>query len=205
MMEPCERSCSNSFADTFEACVRRGASPYRLRCLPTPTSRCCAALLHFLALLGAGCAVAPERSPALSAATAAARTDDCLDILIASPKHDARFVEPLVVEEGRTIYIDPKPVVTCRSMLSATLEPRISASGHRLLRVKLDSTGAEAMRAATVQPDGQYLVFRWGGELICAPRIMSPIGGDIALLHEDHALLGEIAARIAAQRPGAER
>jgi len=114
-------------------------------------------------------------------------------------------VAPLVVEEGRTIYIDPTPVVTCRSMLSATLEPRISASGHRLLRVKLDSTGAEAMRAATVQPDGLHLVFRWGGEFICAPRIMAPIGGDVALLHEDHALLGEIAARIAAQRPGAER
>lgn len=205
MMNRCERGWRESVATTSQAYGRGEAPPCRLRGLPMPGSRCCAFVLQFLALLGAGCGAAPERSSAPSASTAAARTDDCLDILIASPERDARFVEPLVVEEGRPIYIDPKPVVTCRSMLSATLEPQISASGHRVLRMKLDAMGAEAMRAATAQPDGRYLVFRWGGEFISTPRIMAPLGGDIPLLHEDQALLQEIAARIPVQRPSAGR
>jgi hypothetical protein len=210
MMNRRERGWRESAATTSQAYGRGEAPPCRLQGQPRAGSRCCAAVLQLLALLGAGCGVAPEKSSAPSAATAAARTDDCLDILIASTERDARFVEPIVVEEDRPIYIDPKPVVTCRSMLSATLEPQISASGHRVLRVKLDAMGAEAMRAATAQPYGRYLVFRWGGEFISTPRIMAPLGGDIPLVdiplrHEDQALLQEIAARIAVQRPSAGR
>ena len=55
---------------------------------------------------------------------------------------------------------------------------------------------AEALRAATAHYDGKYAVFRWKGEVVSTPRIMSPLHDELVLLHEDQALLEEIAARI---------
>ena len=161
-----------------------------------------------LALL-VGCVDGRTASPPSGPARAEAEADGCLSVLIASPIGDARFTEPIILEGDQRVFIDPQPVVSCGSMFDPRFDAQRSASGGRVLRVRLEAAAAEALRAATAHYDGKYAVFRWKGEIVWTPRIMSPLHDELVLLHEDQALLeeiaGEIAAQMASARPGSAR
>jgi hypothetical protein len=148
-----------------------------------------------LALL-VGCVDGRTASPPSGPARAEAEADGCLSVLIASPIGDARFTEPIIVEGDQRVFIDPQPVVSCGSMFDPWFDAQRSAPGGRVLRVRLEAAAAEALRAATADYDGKYAVFRWKGEIVSTPRIMSPLHDELVLRHEDQALLEEIAARI---------
>ena len=148
-----------------------------------------------LALL-VGCVDGRTASPPSGPARAEAEADGCLSVLIASPIGDARFTEPIIVEGDQRVFIDPQPVVSCGSMFDPWFDAQRSAPGGRVLRVRLEAAAAEALRAATAHYDGKYAVFRWKGEIVSTPRIMSPLHDELVLRHEDQALLEEIAARI---------
>jgi hypothetical protein len=145
-----------------------------------------------------GRTASPPSGPAR--AEAEAEADGCLSVLIASRTGDARFTEPFILEGDQRVFIDPQPVVSCGSMFEPCFDPRFdaqrSAPGGRVLRVRLEAAAAEALRAATAHYDGKYAVFRWKGEVVSTPRIMSPLHDELVLIHEDQALLEEIAARI---------
>lgn len=161
-----------------------------------------------LALL-VGCVDGRTASPPSGPARANGEADGCLSVSIGSQTRDERFVEPLTIDGGMSIYLDPQPVVSCGSMLDPRLAPQPSAPGGRVLRFRLDAAGAEALRAATVVYSGRYAVFRWKGKIVSSSQIMSPLAGELILLHEDQALLEEIAEEIAAQfastRPSSAR
>ena len=130
-----------------------------------------------------------------------AEADGCLSVVIASPIADDRFTEPIKLEgnqlEGdQRVFIDPQLVVSCESMFDSRFDAQRSAPGGRVLRMRLHAAAAKALRAATTRYDGMYAVFRWKGEVVSTPRIMSPLHDELVLLHEDQALLEEIAARI---------
>ena len=148
-----------------------------------------------LALL-VGCVDGRTASPPSGPARAEAEADGCLSVLIASSIGDARFTEPFILEGDQRVFIDPQPVVSCGSMFDPRFNAQRSAPGGRVLRVRLEAAAAEALRAATAHYDGKYAVFRWKGEVVSTPRIMSPLHDELVLLHEDQALLEEIAARI---------
>ena len=148
-----------------------------------------------LALL-VGCIDGRTASPPSGPARAEAEADGCLSVLIASSIGDARFTEPFILEGDQRVFIDPQPVVSCGSMFEPCFDAQRSAPGGRVLRVRLEAAAAEALRAATAHYDGKYAVFRWKGEVVSTPRIMSPLHDELVLLHEDQALLEEIAARI---------
>ena len=147
-----------------------------------------------------GRTASPPSGPARAEAEAEAEADGCLSVLIASRIGDARFTEPFILEGDQRVFIDPQPVVSCGSMFEPCFDPwfdaQRSAPGGRVLRVRLEAAAAEALRAATAHYDGKYAVFRWKGEVVSTPRIMSPLHDELVLLHEDQALLEEIAARI---------
>ena len=141
-----------------------------------------------------GRTASPPSGPARAEAEAEAEADGCLSVLIASRIGDARFTEPFILEGDQRVFIDPQPVVSCGSMFEPRFDAQRSAPGGRVLRVRLEA--AEALRAATAHYDGKYAVFRWKGEVVSTPRIMSPLHDELVLIHEDQALLEEIAARI---------